>query len=264
VIRGLTDARLRLLREAPGYRLLFLASAALLLRIRERLEQARAAGERHWRELAAGFSLVVRSRPLLTVLVAWSIVMLANGATRVAEVVLAKDVFGAGDFGYGFLVAMGADGLVVGSISGGDLVDRDGTRMPYGAGIALMAVGFGGAAVSPNVWLAAAFVVVAGAGNGVAVVCNAVLVQRGAPDRLRGRAFAVLMSVGYGVLGAGMVAAGVFTNAYGARAAWLVGAGLCAAGAATGVVRLHRHDDRADTPERTLAHAAPAAVRERG
>jgi MFS family permease len=262
VIRGLTDARLRLLREAPGYRLLFLASAALLLRIRERLEQARAASEGHWRELAAGFSLVVRSRPLLTVLVAWSIVMLANGATRVAEVVLAKDVFGAGDFGYGFLVAMGADGLVVGSISGGDLVDRDGTRMPYGAGIALMAVGFGGAAVSPNVWLAAAFVVVAGAGNGVAVVCNAVLVQRGAPDRLRGRAFAVLMSVGYGVLGAGMVAAGVFTNAYGARAAWLVGAGLCAAGAAAGVVLLRRHD-RADAAERMLAHTA-AAVRERG
>lgn len=229
----------------------FLASALLLLRIRQTLEEARAPSEGHLRDLSAGFALVFASRPLLTVLVAWSIVMLANAGTNVAEVFLAKEVFEAGDFGYGFLVAMGAFGLVLGSLAGGGMIDRFGMRGPYGLAIALMGAGLLAAAAAPNVWVAAAFVVVAGMGNGAAVVCNAVLVQRGAPDRLRGRAFSVLMSTGFGILGAGMVIAGPLTNEIGARSVWVVSAGLCAVGAAVGFALL-RGVDRpvAAAPER--------------
>jgi MFS family permease len=72
-------------------------------------------------------------------------------------------------------------------------------------------------------------------GNGAAVICNAVLVQRGAPDRLRGRAFTVVMSVGYAVLGAGMIIAGFLTDALGARAVWGIAAGLLAFAAAVGL-----------------------------
>jgi len=220
----------------------FLASALLLLRIRQTLEEARVPSEGHLRDLSAGFALVVASRPLLTVLVAWSIVMLANAGTNVAEVFLAKDVFQAGDFGYGVLVATGAFGLVLGSLAGGGMIDRFGMRGPYGLAIALMGAGLLAPAAAPNVWLAAAFVAVAGIGNGAAVVCNAVLVQRGAPDRLRGRAFSVLMSTGFGVLGAGMVAAGPLTNEIGARSVWVISAGLCAVGAAVGFALLRGVD----------------------
>ena len=48
----------------------------------------------------------------------------------------------------------------------------------------------------------------AGFGNGGAVVANITLVQRGAPDRVRGRAFTLLMSANYAVLGLAFVAAG--------------------------------------------------------
>ncbi len=216
----------------------FAASALLLLRIRETLEQGKMVSEGHVRDLLTGLALVVRSRPLLTVLVAWSIVMLANAGTNVAEVFLAREVFDAGDFGYGFLVAMGAVGLVGGSLAGGELIDRFGMRGPYGLAIALMGAGLLAAAASPNVWVASACVVVAGLGNGAAVVCNAVLVQRGAPDHLRGRAFSVLMSTGYGILGAGMIAAGPLTNEVGARAVWVAAAGLCAVGAGVGFLLL--------------------------
>ena len=88
-----------------------------------------------------------------------------------------------------------------------------------------MALGIGAAAASPNVWVAAVCVVVSGVGNGIAVVCNALLVQRGAPDRLRGRVFTVLMSSNYVVLGFGMVAAGPLTNHFGAR--WVWGGSAC-------------------------------------
>src|ERR1700756_2164869 len=43
--------------------------------------------------------------------------------------------------------------------------------------------------------------VLAGFGNGGAVVANITLVQRGAPDRVRGRAFTLIMSANYAVLG---------------------------------------------------------------
>jgi len=59
-------------------------------------------------------------------------------------------------------------------------------------------------------------------GNGAAVVCNALLVQRGAPDHLRGRAFTVIMSSNYVVLGLAMVGAGVLVDTVGAR--WVFGA----------------------------------------
>ena len=72
--------------------------------------------------------------------------------------------------------------------------------------------------------------VISGAGNGAAVVCNALLVQRGAPDELRGRAFTVLMSTNFALLGLGMVVAGPFTDAVGPR--WVWGAAALAAAVA--------------------------------
>jgi hypothetical protein len=71
-------------------------------------------------------------------------------------------------------------------------------------------------------------IVLAGVGNGAALVCNAVIIQRGVPDRLLGRAFTLAMSVSYAALGVGMVAAGPLTDALGARAVWGIAAGVLA------------------------------------
>jgi MFS family permease len=214
----------------------FVLSALLLLRIPGRLLQARAApSQGHLRDLRAGFALVRRARPLLTVLVVWNVAMLANAGVNVAEVVLAKASFHAGDFGFGLLVAAAGLGLAGGSLAAGPLLERRPTREVYGGSLALMAVGTALAAVSPDVWVAAAYVVVSGAGNGSTVVCNALLVQRGAPDELRGRAFTVLMSSTAVSLGAGMIAAGLVTNALGARWVWGIAAAILAVAATLGL-----------------------------
>ena len=84
-------------------------------------------------------------------------------------------------------------------------------------------------------------------GNGAAVVCNALLVQRGAPDELRGRAFTVIMSSNYALLGVGMAAAGPLTDAFGARWVW---------GGASGA--------RTSSRPALLALVAGAATRARG
>jgi MFS family permease len=207
----------------------FLWSAFLILRIPARLLQAaQAVTEGHLQDIAAGLKLIVRSRALLTVLIAWNVAMVGNAGVNVGEVVLAKVSFDAGDFGYGLLLASAGLGLVVGSLSVGAWIEHGELASVYGAGFGLLALGVGAAAVSPNVWLAAACVVVSGVGNGIAVVCNALFVQRGAPDAMRGRVFTVLMSSNYLILGLGMVAAGPLLNEFGARWVWGVSAGLVA------------------------------------
>lgn len=231
----------------------FVVSALFILGIRQSLEeQERSPSAGHRRDLVEGLRMVTRSRGLLTILVAWSIVTLGQAIGNVSEIVLAKDEFNAGDFGYGVLVATAAVGLTIGSLAGGDVIRRFGIRVPYVAGVVLLAVGFAAAAVSPNVWVAAVFVVVSGLGNGAVVVCNAVLVQRNAPDRLRGRAFTVVMSIGYAFFGLGMIVAGPLTNGFGARTAWGISAALCAVAACFALVLLSGVEERQSPVVQTL------------
>jgi MFS family permease len=215
----------------------FLLSAALLARIPQQLLQAARAPTRgHWRDLADGFVLVRRSRALLTVLIAWSVGMFANAFVNVGEPFLATDAFSAGSFGLGLLMAGAGVGLAMGAFLAGSWIDERGLANVYGASLALMAIGIGGAAAAPNVWVASACVVVSGAGNGAAIVCNALLVQRGAPDWLRGRAFTVLMSTNTLVLTIGMIVAGRITDTVGPRWIWGAAAMLAGAASVTGYV----------------------------
>jgi MFS family permease len=203
----------------------FLVSAALLAGLSARVLQAGPVASRgHWQDLKDGFSLSVRSPGLLTVLVAWNIAMFATAAVNVAEPSLALDTFSAGSFGLGLMMGCSGLGLAVGAYLAAAWIERRGLSRVYGAALGLMVIGIGAAAVAPNVWVAAACVVVLGCGNGSAVVCNALLVQRGAPDELRGRAFAVLMSSNVGMLMLGMIVAGRLTDVVGARWVWAAAA----------------------------------------
>jgi MFS family permease len=203
----------------------FLISAALILGIRPRLLQAAASISRgHWRDLADGMRFVVESRPLLTVLVAWTIATAGIALLDVGEPFLAKDTFNAGDFGYGLMFGSIGLGLALGSFGVGLSVERRSMGSVYGGTIALAALGYGLAAISPSVWVAAACCVIAGIGNGGANVCNALLVQRGAPDHIRGRAFTVIMSVNYVFFGIGFLVAGFMNDAVGPRWVWATAA----------------------------------------
>ena len=210
----------------------FAVSAALLTRIpAARLQQGRAPSRGHWRDLVAGFALLRTSRPLVAVVVVWSLVVFGHGFVNVAEVALAKVTFAAGDVGFGLLFAGFGVGLAAGSFGAAGVLARYGIGRVYPAMVALQAVGVGAAAAAPNVWVAIPLVVLFGLGNGVAVVANALLVQRGSPDALRGRAFTLAMSVNFAALGVGMVAAGPVLDALGARWCWALAAALCGAAA---------------------------------
>ena len=214
----------------------FLISAIFLYGIPQRLLQATQAASRgHWADLRDGFALTVRSKALLTVLIAWNVAMFSNAAVNVAEPQLVFKAFDAGTFGLGLMMGCSGVGLAAGAYAAGQWIERRGLANVYGVSLGLMAVGIGLAAMAPNVWVAAACVVISGAGNGSAVVCNALLVQRGAPDALRGRAFAVLMSSNVAFLVLGMIVAGRVTDMVGPRWVWAAAAVASALSAALGL-----------------------------
>jgi MFS family permease len=219
----------------------FLISALLLSGIPARVLQAGTAESHgHWRDLLEGFTFVLRTQALVTVLVVWSVFMLASAGINVAEVFLAKDTFDSGDFGYGLLVGATGLGLVLGSLAAGPLLDRQPLARVYPGSIFVVALAVAAGALAPNVWIAAGCVLVVGAANGAAVVCNALLVQRGSPDALRGRVFTVLMSSSFGVLALGLVVAGPLTDAVGPRWVWGAAAALAAVSATLALVLTRR------------------------
>jgi MFS family permease len=200
----------------------FLLSALLVFRIPgNKLQGALAVSRGYLRDIADGFGRVLRTRVLRTVLIVWTIALGGAAASNTAQVFLAKDTFSAGDFGYGLIFGCIGLGLAIGSFGAGAWVERRSVGSVYAASILLQGVGIGAAGAMPTVWAALPCFVLSGIGNGVAVVCNALLVQRGAPDAIRGRVFTVIMSVTYAAYGISVLAAGPLTDAYGPR--WIYG-----------------------------------------
>jgi MFS family permease len=196
----------------------FVVSALLLVRLApETLQGALAVTRGHLRDLKDGFARVLQTRPLLTVFVVWTIALAAVASTQTAQIFLAKDAFNSGDFGYGLIFGSIGLGLAIGSFVAGSWVERRSLGFVYSVSILLQAAGIAGAAVAPNVWASLPCFVLAGIGNGTAVVCNSLFVQRGATDEIRGRVFTVIMGVNYLAYGLGFLIAGPLTDSVGPR-----------------------------------------------
>jgi MFS family permease len=239
----------------------FLVSAALVSRIREsQLRSEESLTQGHWRDVADGIRLVLTAKPLKTVLVVWNIVVIGNAAINVAEVVFAKDVLGGGDLGFGALVAGSGLGLVIGSYLAAPALAKVGLRRHYAGSIALMAFGLGGAAVSPSIWFAVPFIVASAAGNGAAIVCNQLLVQKGAPDRFRGRVLTTIMSSNFAILGLAMGATGVLTDVVGARWVFVGASGAVFVAGGVAVVMTRWLPVRREEEQEVLESQAAAAL----
>jgi MFS family permease len=191
----------------------FVVSIVLIVRIPSRLLQSeRALTRGYWRDLVDGFIVTLRSRSMVAVLVAWGIASFGLGAANVSQIFLAKHTFSSGRLGYGFLSGAIGAGLVLGAFFSAQVLERWGVAVSYGAGLTVMGLGLVSAALSPNIWIAGACCVVLGVGNGLAVGCNALLVQRGTFDMMRGRALTFVMSATYLAVAVGEFAGGAFVH----------------------------------------------------
>jgi len=210
----------------------FVLSALLIAGIRPSgLQSVTAASRGYLRDLLDGAAAVFRSRPLLTVFIAWNVAMVGVAAMNTAEVELVTHDFGAGALGYGVFMAATGLGVFIGAFSARAVFARTPFATAYALGFALLAVGMGLVALLPPFALAVAILLIAGTGNGLLLTANAMLVQQGTSDDLRGRSFALIMSANALVLTFSSLGAGVLTDYAGARLVWaLAGATMVLAG----------------------------------
>jgi MFS family permease len=213
----------------------FLFSALLLIRIPARLLQSEQGVTRgHWHDLRDGIALFRRSHALRAVLFGFGFAMLAGGLINASEIFLAKRALDSGAFGYGLLWSGTGVGLVTGSLLAGVLLEDRDALEGYALVFIPWAIGIFAAAVSPTIWIAALAMVLAGIGNGLTFPMTVVVVQRATADRVRGRAFAVIISAHNALFALAMVAAAELTAAAGPRwtyvtASALIGCGACTA-----------------------------------
>jgi MFS family permease len=232
----------------------FLVSAVLVARIPARMLQSATALTRgHWTDLKEGFAIVFRTRYLLAVLVGWGLTLAALGATNVSEVFMAKNTLHAGDFGYGLIYGATGIGLVAGGFSSSAIIERLGLARTYGLCILLMAVGFGTGAASVDIWMCAVCCAVSGVGNGAAVVCNAMLVQR-TPDAVRGRALTFVMSATWLWMAVAIVLTGALMSPTDSRWVWGVSGAVLVVAALVGYALSREPSPTATTRPEPAAH----------
>jgi MFS family permease len=212
----------------------FLFSALLLVRIPADLLQSEQGITRgHWRDLRDGLSVFRRSTALRAALYGFGLTMIATGLVNVSEIFLAKRSLHSGTFGFSLLWTGSGIGLVAGSITTGLLLRRRAVLDTYAFAFVPCAAGILGAAVAPDIWIAALAMVVTGFGNGLAFPMTVLIVQRHTTDRVRGRAFTVIISIHNALLGLAMVASGALTESLGARWTYGLAAAFTAASAFT-------------------------------
>ena len=114
--------------------------------------------------------------------------------------------------------------------------------------------------MSPNIWVAAGCVLVAGVGNGAAIACNALLVQRGTFDLMRGRALTFVMSITFVLVGVGNGLGGLFLNRTSPRWIWAACGALLLVAALAGRLLARKLGGEAPAEAEARRKATPVAA----
>jgi MFS family permease len=200
----------------------FVISAVMIAGLRGlRFGGSRADAERQ-SGVIAGLSFVARDRVLRTMVFGWLALVLALGMSMVADVPLVE-LFGAGSFGYGLLIASWGAGSVVGSLAAGRWFSA--RTEPFGlvAGIGIVALSAGIVWIAPWFQLVLVAIVVMGIGDGLSMVAHQGIVQRRAPDAVRARVMGAMDAVIHVGLGLSYLVAGPAVDALGPRGVYGVG-----------------------------------------
>jgi MFS family permease len=175
----------------------------------------------HLRErVRAGLAYIRERATLRRLLIAQGAAFLFFAAAIPIEVIYAKQTLGAGDSGYGLLLASWGAGMVLGSFVFA-AVRR--APLPFLLFFSTSSVGVGylGLAVAPTLALACAASVVGGAGNGVQWVAVISAVQELTVQGMQARVISVLESIGAAMPGVGYAIGGLIATAREPRATFL-------------------------------------------
>jgi len=178
--------------------------------------------------VGAGLGYIRRSPTLRRLLAAEAGALVFFSLAIPIEVIYAKDSLGAGDAGYGFLLASWGVGMVLGSVVFAGL-----RRAPLPLLLFFSTVAIGasylGMAAAQTLAVACAATVVGGTGNGIQWVAMVSAVQELTAPAMQARVIGTLESVASASPGLGFVLGGLIATQWSPRAAFLVaGAGVLA------------------------------------
>ena len=126
------------------------------------------------------------------------------------EIVYATETLGTGDLGYGILLSSWGAGIVLGSLVFLAVRRRAVSTLVLSSTLAI-GCAYLGMAVSRELWLACAFSVLGGLGNGIQWVSVMTALQESTPDGLQARITGLLESVTSAMTGVGFLIGGVIT-----------------------------------------------------
>ncbi|MGH7759688.1 MAG: MFS transporter [Candidatus Dormibacteria bacterium] len=210
--------RIPLLLDAASLLLLVVALTAVRAR---RLPTHRPSGETRTKAITAGLAILAGNRGLRRLLPPVLLVITFVNVAVVVEVFLATQVFRAGPWGYGGLVALWGGGLVLGTLTVPRLA-RLNPLLVAGAGAGLAALGLAGAGLSPGLPPALLAYLLGGFGNGLEMNSVRIMVQKVAPAATHGRAFAAYFALGSGAAAVGSGLGGGLLGVFAVRPAMLV------------------------------------------
>jgi MFS family permease len=176
-----------------------------------------------WTDLREGLRALSGRAEVRLLLASSTAAVLFAGVTNVGEVLLARDVLGAGGSGLAALVAAHGAGTVLGSLAARFKLTFQ-WRRAYVAGLSCMAVDLLLCALSPNLWILLPVFVLGGFGNGFALVHDRLLLGGAVPDALHGRVFALQKALTSLAFAGSFVAASVMISAGGVQLTFAVAA----------------------------------------
>jgi predicted MFS family arabinose efflux permease len=177
------------------------------------------------REAREGLTATARMPGVRVVLWASTAVIVFAGMVNVGELLLARHI-GIGSAGFATLMTAVGVGVVCGSLTGSRGGELRELKAPYAAGILLISISILGLAAAGGFVPAFLAFFGAGFGNGLVNVYERLIFQAAVPDRLMGRAFAVLDTLGGWGFAIAFIGAGAIISALGVRALFLVAGGL--------------------------------------
>ena len=136
------------------------------------------------------------------------------------EIVYARKTLGTHEAGYGVLLATWGAGVVVGSMV--FAVKRRSRRVLVLPSTLAIGVAYSGWPISRELWLACAFSVLGGAGNGVQWVAVMTALQEATPADLQARITGLLESVASAMTGVGFLIGGIITAVFSPPTAFAV------------------------------------------
>jgi MFS family permease len=191
-----------------------------------------------WETIREGFHYVGRTVPIRAIVQLIALVSFAGLPYTVLMPIFADKILHGGAQTLGVLMGATGLGALGGALFMASRTALKGFTLWIPCGAAGFSVSLAGFALSSNVWLSCALLLLAGFAIMIPTSASNTLIQSIVPDHLRGRTMSVytMMFIGIGPIGA--MVAGFAAESFGARLTVLIGAAICLAASASFAFRL--------------------------